>query len=78
METNKQILYPEDIASESGLGLNLVYRLLRSGQIVHVKAGDRYLISRVNFEKWVNGANAVSLKNNTDSTDAPDSKRLQN
>jgi hypothetical protein len=26
-----------------------------AGEICHVKAGDRYLISRANFEKWLNG-----------------------
>jgi excisionase family DNA binding protein len=52
---DKKILYPEDVAKESGLGLNLVYRLLRSGQIKSIKAGDRWLVSRANFEKWLNG-----------------------
>jgi excisionase family DNA binding protein len=55
MGVNKTIFYPEDIASETGLGLHLVYRLLRSGEIKHVKAGDRYLISQANFEKWLSG-----------------------
>jgi hypothetical protein len=51
----KNPLFPEDIAKESGLSLNLIYRLLRTNQIVHIKAGDRYLVSRANYEKWLNG-----------------------
>ena len=55
MHGKKRVLFPEDIARETGVGLNLVYRLLRAGEISHVKAGDRYLISRANFEKWLSG-----------------------
>lgn len=55
MDINKKIFFPEDIAEETGLGLNLVYRLLRKGEISHVKAGDRYLISEENFKKWISG-----------------------
>ena len=59
MDSDKRVLYPEDIAKETGLGLNLVYRLLRAGEISHVKAGDRYLVSRANFEKWLSGQSQV-------------------
>jgi len=59
MDSNKVVFYPEDIAKETGLGLNLIYRLLRAGEISHVKAGDRYLVSRANFEKWLSGENQV-------------------
>jgi len=55
MDINKKVFYPEDIAKETGLGVNLIYRLLRTGEICHVKAGDRYLVSRANFEKWLSG-----------------------
>lgn len=55
METQKTVLYPEDIQRETGLGLNLIYRMLKRGEILHVKAGDRYLISRANYERWANG-----------------------
>ena len=62
MDGNKGILYPENIAEETGLGLNLVYRLLRAGEISHVKAGDRYLVSRANFEKWLSGQGQVPTR----------------
>lgn len=55
MDGKKRVLFPEDIAREAGVGLNLVYQLLRTGEIPHVKAGDRYLVSRENFEKWLSG-----------------------
>jgi len=59
MGSRKGVYYPEDIAKATGLGLNLVYRLLRAGEIPHVKAGDRYLVSRGNFEKWLAGQSQV-------------------
>jgi excisionase family DNA binding protein len=55
MDSEKKVLYPEDVSKESGLGLNLVYRLLHNGKIKSVKAGDRFLISRSNYESWING-----------------------
>jgi len=62
MYSGKRVIFPEDIAQETGLGLNLVYRLLRAGKIPHVKAGDRYLISRENFEKWLAGESQAPAK----------------
>jgi excisionase family DNA binding protein len=56
MDSNKGVLYPEDIAQATGLGLNLIYRLLRANKICHVKAGDRYLVSLTNYERWLSGA----------------------
>ena len=64
MDSNKKVFYLEDIAQETGLGLHLVYRLLRTGEISHVKAGDRYLISRENFEKWLSGNSQSAYANN--------------
>jgi excisionase family DNA binding protein len=65
---DKKILYPGDISRETGLSLNLIYRLLRSGQIKSTKAGDRYLISRENYNYWVSGhgpAQEVDAAKNT-------------
>lgn len=55
MENSKQILYPEDVVEETGLCLKTVYKLLRTGRLAHCRAGDRYLISRKNLEKWLEG-----------------------
>jgi len=56
MGNNGQILFPENISVETGLGLNLIYRQLRTGKIPGaVKVGDRWMLSRVNFQKWING-----------------------
>jgi len=62
MDSGKVVLYPEDIAKATGLGLNLIYRLLRAGDISHVKAGDRYLVSRANYEKWLDGKSQALAK----------------
>ncbi len=66
MDSNKAVFYPEDIAKETGLGLNLVYRLLRAGEISHVKAGDRYLVSRANFEKWLSAQSQVPTRSSNE------------
>jgi excisionase family DNA binding protein len=58
VDTERKIFYPEDLARETGLGLSLIYRLLRTGEIKSIRAGDRWLISRSNFEAWANGNQA--------------------
>lgn len=55
MENEKRFYFPEDIAAISGVCLKTIYKELKAGNISHVKAGTRYLISRSNFEKWANG-----------------------
>jgi len=55
MDSEKKILFPADIAAETGLGMNIVYKLLKSNQIKNTKAGDRFIVSRRNFELWLSG-----------------------
>jgi excisionase family DNA binding protein len=55
MEGNKNILTPDAAAREAGVCRKTIYNLLRSGQLKHVRAGDKYLISRANFEQWLSG-----------------------
>lgn len=66
MDSGKSVFYPEDIARETGLGLSLVYRLLRAGEISHVKAGDRYLVSRENFRKWLSGPDTIQQRSSAE------------
>jgi excisionase family DNA binding protein len=55
MDNNKKVLTPEDVAREAGVCRRTVYSLLKRGKIQHVRAGEKYLISRANFEKWLSG-----------------------
>jgi excisionase family DNA binding protein len=55
MDNNKQVLTPYDVAKICDIGLSLVYRQLKAGVIPCVKVGDKYLISRSAFEKWLSG-----------------------
>jgi excisionase family DNA binding protein len=48
-------LTPEQIAAETTLHINTVYRLIKEGKLPHIKLARRYLISRVEFEKWLAG-----------------------
>ena len=45
----------EQVSRETGLHPNTVYRLIKTGQMPHIKLARRYLISRVEFEKWLSG-----------------------
>jgi excisionase family DNA binding protein len=51
--TEKTILLPEDVAKELGVCLKTVYTMCKDGNLPHVKAGDRYLIPRKAFAKWL-------------------------
>ena len=55
MDNNKKVLTPEDVAREAGVCRRTIYSLLKSGKIQHVRAGEKYLISRANFERWLSG-----------------------
>lgn len=55
MESKIRVLTAEMVAKELGVSLNLVYRQLKTGTIPSVRVGDRFLISRDAFERWLNG-----------------------
>lgn len=55
MDCDKRVLTPDEVAAETGLCRKTVYNELKSGKLCHVRAGDRYLISRRNLEKWLEG-----------------------
>jgi len=48
-------LTPEQCAAETSLHVNTIYRLIKEGSLPHIKLARRYLISRVEFEKWLSG-----------------------
>ncbi len=48
-----KVLKPTDVAKELGISLPLVYRQLRAGNIPSIKLGDRFLIPRDAFNKWL-------------------------
>lgn len=43
----------EDVAREFGMNVNTIYRELRLNHIPHVRVGDRYIIPREAFERWL-------------------------
>jgi excisionase family DNA binding protein len=55
MENITMALTPEQIAAETSLHVNTIYRLMKEGKLQHIKLARRYLISRVEFEKWLAG-----------------------
>lgn len=53
MQENKTVLSVEDVAKALGLNRNTIYREVRSGRIPSVRVGDRFLIPKAAFEKWL-------------------------
>jgi len=56
MDIEKTVMTPYDVAKETHLSLRFIYKLMREGVIPSVRAGDRYLIGREAFLKWVNSS----------------------
>jgi excisionase family DNA binding protein len=55
MENTKAVLTPFEAAKILGCNPKSIYKELQAGNIPHVKIGDRYIIGRVAFEKWLEG-----------------------
>lgn len=45
----------EQVAEQTGLHPNTIYRLIKTGQLPHIKLCRKYIISRAEFEKWLAG-----------------------
>jgi len=59
MDSEKKVLTPADVAQTLGVNRKTVYDELKAGRIPHVKMGDKYIIGRVAFDRWLEG-NQVS------------------
>ncbi len=53
-DVHGDVLTPKDVCEKTGLSKGTVGKLLRTGQIPSRRAGRRYLISRANYEQWLN------------------------
>ena len=56
MNSEIQIMTPYELAVVTNSSLRLIYKELKNGTIPHVKLGDKYLISREKFKRWLNGS----------------------
>jgi len=54
MQTENSVMTPYDVAKETHSSLRFIYKQMKAGTIPHVKLGDKYLIGREAFLKWVN------------------------
>jgi excisionase family DNA binding protein len=54
MQTENTVMTPYDVAKETHSSLRFIYKQIKAGKIPHVKLGDKYLIGREAFLKWVN------------------------
>ena len=55
MTLENEILTPNDIATITGRSLRLVYRMLEKKTIPHVRMGNRYIVKRDVFYRWLEG-----------------------
>jgi len=55
MDTKSMAMTPEEIALDSKIHINTIYFYLKNGVIPHVKLQRRYLVSRLEYEKWLSG-----------------------
>jgi excisionase family DNA binding protein len=62
MENEKKVLTPFEAAKELGCNPKSIYKELQAGNIPHVKIGDRYIIGRAAFEKWLEGRQSQGIK----------------
>jgi len=54
MQTENTVMTPSDVAKETHSSLRFIYKQMKAGAIPQVKLGDKYLIGREAFLKWVN------------------------
>ena len=54
MAKENSVMTPYDVAKETHSSLRFIYKQMKAGNIPHVKLGDKYLIGREAFLKWVN------------------------
>jgi excisionase family DNA binding protein len=54
MAIEDSVMTPYDVARETHSSLRFIYKQMKAGAIPHVKLGDKYLIGRESFLKWVN------------------------
>ncbi len=50
-----EVLTVEEVAKALGICRALAYKQVRAGVIPSVKVGDRYLISKTAFKRWLSG-----------------------
>lgn len=62
MTDGKKVLTVDEAAKELGVSRNLIYRQVRAGTIPSVRLGDRWLISRISLDRFLEGAQGKSAK----------------
>lgn len=52
-DASKELLFVDDVTAATGLGRSTIYRALAAGQLRGCKVGDRTVIRRADFQKWL-------------------------
>jgi len=65
MDAEKKVLTPIEVAEQLGVNRKTVYTMLQQNLLPHVRCGDKYLIGRVAFEKWLEGNQAKAGAGNS-------------
>ena len=61
MENERKVLTVDEVAEKLGICSQLVRRQIKRGVIPCVKVGDRYLIPKVAFERWLAECSQATL-----------------
>ncbi len=51
---------PIQAGKVSGLGHTRIYELLKANEIAHIKSGNRFLIPKEYFHRWINSAGGTA------------------
>jgi len=54
LDSLPDVCCPKDIASVLGVSYGKVLHLIKHGGLVHIKAGNHYLVSKLQFIEWLN------------------------
>lgn len=54
-DTNKPVLSVQELAEKLGIGRNICYAMIKSGEIHTVRAGRRILVPVSSVQKWLQG-----------------------
>jgi len=57
MDKERKVLTVNEVAEKLGICTQLVRRQIKKGVIPCVKVGDRYLIPKIAFERWLTECN---------------------
>jgi excisionase family DNA binding protein len=57
--SSSRSLKPREAAREAGIGETNFYRMLQRGEVPHLKVGNRFVIPRAAFYRWLDNCGRI-------------------